>query len=390
MRNVDRVGTLLEPHAAGVLMVALAKRFGGADVRVLRIAAALQGRRRYAVAAIAGSPLHERLEAAGLAVIPIASGRGDPRTLWALVRAIRRHRFGVVDAHNSQSHLWGALAGFVAFAPVRICTVHSITRYSDRGWHRVLLYESVLRLAGLLGCRFIAVSGSIRRYLGSLGLPESRTCLIPNAVDLPEKPARSGSGIRGPLGWDAAADVVVVVGRLEPVKGHRYLLQALHGIREACPGLRCLIVGDGRERAALEAEVARLDLAGIVHFAGFRSDVPALLAESDILCLPSLSEGLPYAVLEAAAHGLPMVVSAVGGMAEFLVHGETARLVPPGDAAALARELRWLAEHCDERAALGRAARDLVRRRFDPDRMVAGTLAVYDGKPLAAGAGGQA
>jgi glycosyltransferase involved in cell wall biosynthesis len=143
------------------------------------------------------------------------------------------------------------------------------------------------------------------------------------------------------------------------------------------PALRVAIAGEGRERAALEAEIARLGLRDRVHLTGFRRDVPALLAASDAFCMPSLSEGLPFALLEAGSAGLPVIATRVGGMAELLEHGRTARLVPPGDPAALARELRLLVEDPDGAGATARALRALIAERFGVERMIDRTLEEY-------------
>jgi glycosyltransferase involved in cell wall biosynthesis len=115
-----------------------------------------------------------------------------------------------------------------------------------------------------------------------------------------------------------------------------------------------------------------------IHFAGFRDDIPALLQASDAFCLPSLSEGLPYALLEAGSYRLPLLVTRVGGMAELLTHKQTAFLAPPADPLALAEGLRWLIDHPQETSVLGQAAFDLIRQRFNPEKMIAQTLAVYE------------
>src|SRR5262245_25358956 len=173
---------------------------------------------------------------------------------------------------------------------------------------------------------------------------------------------------------------------MEPTKGHRYLFGAHSQLRGRYPRLRCLVVGDGRDRDDLRSEVARLGLDTTVHFTGFRHDVPDLLREGDLLCLPSLSEGLPYALLEAAALGLPMLVSGVGDMGALLTHDKTARLVVPGDSGALARELSWFMDHLVEAAAIGRAARELVRTHLSVARMIGATLDAYAAAVTSAGA----
>jgi glycosyltransferase involved in cell wall biosynthesis len=357
--------------------VALARRRGGVDVRVRQIAEALQGRRRYAVAVLEGSPLHRSLAKAGLSVLPLDSGRGDPRTMWRLYRAIRRGRFAVVDAHNPQSHLWATLAGWLARAPATICTVHNASRTSERSRLRAVGYEAILRAARPLGCRFVAVSPSIRDYLESLGIAPGRITMILNGIAIPDEALAPTGIVRRSLGWAAEHYVVAIVGRLHPVKGHRYLLSAIASLTDELPQIRCLVVGEGTERSAVQSEIQRLRLGGIVHLAGQRDDVPDLMRDSDLLCLPSLSEGMPFALLEAAAIGLPLLASKVGGMAAMLVHDETARLVPPGDSAALAAELRWFVEHREKALELGRSAREMVRRRYGVETMVGETLALY-------------
>jgi glycosyltransferase involved in cell wall biosynthesis len=360
----------------GVLLVMLARRFGGADARVLQLAEAMHGQRPYAVAVLAGSPMHERLAAAGLELLAIPHGRGDPRVVPWLLREMRRRRLSIVDAHNPQSQLWGSISASLARAPVRLCTVHSVSRDSDRGRRRILLYETVLRLAHRLGCRFLAVSPAVAAYLGTLGIPPSRIEVILNGIE-PLPAPRPGAGLRERLGW-TQAHVVATVGRLEPVKGHGVLLQAIAALRDRRPALRCLLVGDGRERAALERQAATLGIAGLVHFAGFRQDVPALLAECDLFCLPSLSEGVPYALLEALACGVPALATRVGSLPEILSPELAGRLVPPGDPAALAAAIERAIDRPDEMAALARSGQALVRGRFDRAEMIARTLAAYD------------
>jgi glycosyltransferase involved in cell wall biosynthesis len=330
-----------QPRIRPVVLVALAKRFGGAEVRILAIARALHGTRRYMVAVCAGSRLHHFLEAEGLNAFPLPYGRTDPRNFYALYRLIRREGFEVVDAHNPQSQIWGLWAARRARVPVKVWTVHSDYRTAggSGGWK-----PRALRTFIALGKRWRV-----------------------------EGPA----GLRAALGWQTNP-VVTVVARLDPVKGHRVLLMALAALAADKPQLRCLVVGDGPERKSLRAAVAHLGLGARVHFTGFRADVPAILRESDLFCLPSLTEGLPFAVLEAAQLGLPLLLTRVGELPAYFRHGETARLVKPGDAHALARELRWLLEQRAEAAALARNAQRMVQARFAPERMIAETLHVYD------------
>lgn len=362
------------------LIIDLAKRFGGAEVRVLDTAALLHRREHpYAVAALDRSPLLRRLRADGLNAIAVPYARSDPRTALFLARVIRRNGFLVVDAHNVQSQFWGFWA--TKFTRARlIATIHSAYRLEHGGSLKGGLYEAVLRLMNIGGTRFIAVSEAVETYLRQTGIPAERITLIHNSLRLSVEGVTPAPNLRASLGWGDDAFVVVVVARLEPVKGITYLLDALKTASAGHPQLRLLIVGDGRERAALETQVQSLGLNAIVHFTGFREDVPSLLAQSNAFCLPSLSEGLPYALLEATAHRLPLLVSRVGGMASLLKDGRTAMLVPPGDADALAEGLRQLADNPGRAAVLGAAAYALVNEKFNPDEMIRRVLAVYRGE----------
>lgn len=360
-----------------VLIVDLARHYGGTDVRVMDVAQALHGRYPYAVATLSGSPLHERLQAAGLHALPLPFIRSDPRILVALGRAIRQGGFQVVDAHNVQSQGWGLLAATLARVPRRIATVHTaygLTPGGFKGWR----HEQVLRLNKRWGCHFVTVSQSIQRYLLGLGVAPERVTLSYNGVHFEElaRPA-APSPLRPTLGWGSDKYVVVTVGRLERQKGYDFLLEAMSRAAQERPQLRCLFVGEGSERPALEAQSRRLGLESYVHFAGFRQDVTAILPTADAFCLSSRAEGLPYALLEAAAHRLPLLLSRVDGMAELLTHQQTAYFVEVGDVAALAKGLVWLVDHPAEAADLGQAAHDSLRQRLDPARMVAETLAVY-------------
>lgn len=361
-----------------VLLVDLAKSYGGAEVRVLATAKSLHGQHPYAVATLAGSPLHQRLERAGLTSLPVPFGRADGRLVFFLARAIRRAGFQVVDAHNVQSQFWGHLAALAAGVLVKVSTVHSAYRFEHHGSLKGRLYEQVLRLNAGWGTHFVAVSKTVESYIQGLGIAPDKISLIHNSVSPPAQPSTSAAlSLLQSLGWEKDVYMVIVVARLEPVKGHTFLLEALSRITPERPQLRCLIVGEGRTRAALESQVQEACLQERVHFTGFRDDIPALLGASDAFCLPSLSEGLPFALLEAGMQRLPLLVTQVGGMAEVLRHGHTAFLVPPADPAALARGLSWLMDYPQAARCMGETASTYLQQCLNLTEMLRKTLAVY-------------
>jgi glycosyltransferase involved in cell wall biosynthesis len=160
--------------------------------------------------------------------------------------------------------------------------------------------------------------------------------------------------------------VIVTVTRLRPPKDTLTLVRALQIV---APHLHhALIVGDGPDRSLISAAIAEAGLTDRVELLGDRSDVPNLLARSDIFVLATHSEGMPLALLEAMAEGLPVVASAVGGMPEIIQDGKNGLLVPAGNPVALARALHRLMMDADLRSRLGSAARRTIAEHYDLER----------------------
>ena len=164
---------------------------------------------------------------------------------------------------------------------------------------------------------------------------------------------------------------------MAPVKGHRILLEALGAARGRLAPFTCDIIGDGPERGDLEARAESLELGRQVRFLGYRADVAELVWRADVLCMPYLSEGLPFAALEAALLAKPIIASAVGGLKTHFVDGETALLVEPGNPAVLADALAWCADNADAAAAIGLAAKSMVETEFSIERMIAENRDLY-------------
>jgi glycosyltransferase involved in cell wall biosynthesis len=315
----------------------------------------------------------------GLEVRPMPFGRYDPRLGMALYRLIMRERFSVVDAHNPQSQYWGLLAAWAAGCPGMVSTVHTVYREAHHGLRRPYMHEGALRINKYLNCRFIAVSRSIQAYLLSLGVAPALVKLSYNGIEASSPPPKAG--LRHDLNWENAK-IVAIIGRLEQRKGHSFLFQALEHLQRAGTDLRCVVVGaadDTAIQAQLTSEVLSRGLTDRVHFTGFRSDVRSIMAEVDLVCIPSTHEGLPYVALEAAQIGLPLLVSAVDGLTEVFTHNQNAFMVRPGDVQALADGLALLVADRSRARILGEAARALVAERFSVKSMTDDMLALYDG-----------
>ncbi|KIQ97465.1 Glycosyltransferase [Lysobacter sp. A03] len=174
---------------------------------------------------------------------------------------------------------------------------------------------------------------------------------------------------RATLGLAPDALLLGSVGRLVALKHHRLLLELMPALAAACPSAELVLLGDGPLRAELEALADSLSIRGRVHFLGARDDVARLLPALDVFALPSLTEGLSIALLEACAAGLPIVATAVGGNPEIVTDGCTGVLVPPDDREATRNALEALLKDAALRKRLGSAARDWVRTNASIEAM---------------------
>ncbi len=218
---------------------------------------------------------------------------------------------------------------------------------------------------------FIANGTELRQELIGAGFPAERIVHIPNGVDLNHfhpAPVERSPEARRRLGLPAGP-LLAFAGRLDPQKGLHTLLAAVQPLLAGEGETRLLLMGDGPQRSELEQTVQRAGLSTRVVFRGLVGDVAPYLRASDIFVFPTVGEGMPNALLEAMATGLPCVASAIGGCTDIVTDGETGLLVPPGDAAAFRSALEQLLQSPELRARLGTAARATVVHRFGLERM---------------------
>lgn len=284
---------------------------------------------------------------------------------WRLARLLRRERADVLHTHTlAAGNALSRLAGRAAGVPV-VSHLHIENHF--RPATRALLARldsATARLAAAL----VAVSEDTKRAYEEQGYPAGRIRVVYNGVDLP----RNGSAP------DNDPPVIGEIARYCDVKGQRELIQALAEV----PGTRLVLAGRDLERggayeAELVREAERLGVRDRIDL-GFREDVGELLEELDVVALPSWTEGLPMSLLEAMAHGRPVVATPVGGTPEVVADGETGLLVPPRDPAALAAALRRLLDDPALRRRLGEAGRQRVAERFTASAMEDTILALYE------------
>ncbi|MFN2114728.1 MAG: glycosyltransferase family 4 protein [Anaerolineae bacterium] len=317
------------------------------------------------------------IRAAGLEADQIA----DPGPLsLGVARRLRRRIIksgaDILHTHDYKTNVFGGLAARRADRSIPwVATVHLHTTTS----RRLRLYRALDLFLLRLADRVITVSRDQRRSLLARGLDRRRVVLIPNVIDAASYSAAAAerNAARASLGLSRDAPVVLTVGRLTEQKGLDDLLSALVTVREARPDARLLIAGDGPDRESLEQQARGQGLGGTVTFLGYRDDVPSLLAASDVFALASRAEGLPMALLEAMALGVPAAVTAVGGVPDVVRDGVTGLLVPPGDPDALAHRVLELIGDAEMARSIGAAAQQSVRRSYAPDHAARLLAATY-------------
>jgi len=252
-----------------------------------------------------------------------------------------------------------------------VITMHGGRYYAGRFRRRL-----ALRLALGLSDRMVAVSHRLAADLRrELRVAASRISVLPNGV---RAERAQPAAVRGELGLDPNDRLLLSVGNLYPVKGHLHLVDALGVLGGRHGAVHLAIAGRGDLADSLQARAHELGLGARVHLLGLRSDIPALLAAADAFVLPSLSEGLPLALLEAMFAGRPIVASEVGEVGAALGDGDAGLLVPAGDSKALAAALGEVLGDPARARELGERAARRAAAEYDVSQMVRRYAAVYD------------
>ena len=327
------------------------------------------------VALSAGSAVR-KMQRAGVAVLVI-DDPDDAIAVGALAAYLAEVRADVVHAHMYRAETVAARA-VIALGeagqrrPYLVATAHSsrVRSEADR--------EALLELNPAFD-QLIAVSRSSEAKLHAEGRAVVPISLIYNGVDLQrydhQEPCCT---LSEEYGMEPGSQIVGVVARLEPEKGHPTLLDAWPAVIRAVPDVYLLIVGEGCRRDALEAQARERKVAHRVVFTGRRDDVPAVTAALDVAVLPSYREAQGLTILEAMALSRPVVASNVGGIPEMVEDGVTGILVPPHDVEALTAAIVRLLKDHPYADMLGRAGHDLVHDRFCIELMVNSVASIYD------------
>jgi glycosyltransferase involved in cell wall biosynthesis len=332
----------------------------------------------------------EQMRAAGAQVEELPMQRAirplvDWRHLRQLKQALKRLRPEVVHTHSSKAGVLGRLASMESGIGVRVHTPHTFSflfgaMFSAR---KRALFRAIEQQLGRHTQRLVAVSESEAETIRQSGvIAPDKVRTVPNGI-APEPYRQAVAVARESLGFQRGQPLLITVGLLNAAKGQDLAIEALADKR--LEGLQLALVGHGEDQPRLEARIAELGLGARIKLLGWRDDVPALLKGADGLLLPSRWEGMPYAVLEAMAAGLPVVATAVDGARELVVTGETGWLAPVGDAEALVAALAaFRACSPSARRQLGQAGERRLVQRYTLERLAAGLSDVY-AEALAAG-----
>ncbi len=338
----------------------------------------------YDVTGISGPGEHvESLVSAGIEHIAVPMTRQvtplhDLASLFELWRVMRRERFDVVHAHTPKPALFGQLAARLAGVPVIVNTLHGLTFRDDTPRVKrqllILLEKVCARLS-----HFILSQNpdDIETFVSEGIAPRDKLRFLGNGIDVrrfhaPRVPEEATSRLRADLGILPGQKVVGFVGRFVIEKGILELVAAMAEVAKEVPGVRLLVVGPDQERKsdAIRKDDPRFDpVRDVAVFPGLRDDMPEMYSLMDVFVLPSHREGFPRSPMEAAAMGLPVIVTDITGCRETLRPGETGYLFPAGDAPALAAKILDLLESPERARAFGEAGRALAEARFDEQKV---------------------
>ena len=288
--------------------------------------------------------------------------RFDLSLIPKLVRLMRRERIDIVQTTLFYADFIGAVSARLAGVP-SVISWETISHEHDfySAWHRSLAYRFAMKLANVI----VAVSEDVKKSLiQKRRINSDKIETIHYGVNLNQFSHKEDDSMKKKLGLLNAYPIIGVVARLEEVKGHDYLIDALPEIVTQHPKTRCLLVGDGENRKHLEQKCLTLGIKNHVLFLGFRNDVSKILPLFDLFVLPSISEGFPNVLLEAMACSIPIIATNVGGIPEAVCNDENGKLVPSKDSSALKKAILELLKNNRKMKAMGMKGSETVEQFF--------------------------
>jgi glycosyltransferase involved in cell wall biosynthesis len=354
-----------------ILFLSTSMGMGGADKQLLSAAQELRSRGHEVliVSLTELGPMGLEAQNSGLRTKSLEMRRGfpDPRGLLRLIRLVRTWQPDVVHSHMVHANLMARVMRLFVRVPALVSTIHNI--YEGGG----LLMAGYRMTNRLVDHMTIISTAAAERFVGDRIVPKELLTVISNSVE-PDQfstvpvgarhSVRESFGLRGEFVW-------LAVGRFETAKDYPNMLRAFTRVHQSHPEAVLLLVGKGSLQAETVALARSLDLGTAVRFVGVRSDVPELMSAADGYVLSSAWEGMPMVLLEAAAGGLPIVATKVGGNHEVVADERSGFLVPPRDSDALSDAMLRLMGLSDaQRRSMGERGREHIRLHHGLKRMV--------------------
>lgn len=349
---------------------------GGAEIALLDLLTYIDRKRYMPVALVPDGDLSEALHQLHVRCVRIPVLPGLNRytllrflgKLPRLISYVKREQPALIHANTNFASLYSGILSKTTKIPA-IGLIQDIEALGRMG--RWMVRQNT---------KTIAISEAVSKYLIQEGVPKRKIVRIHHGVDLQKYQLRSGIDGKN----SASHTIIGIVGQLGERKGHLYLLKAARSITQTCPHVSVWIVGNEprnsteRYTERLQSYVKNAQLEQHVTFWGFRKDIPDILAQLDILVLPSLQEPFGKIVIEAMAMGKPVIASRVGGVPEIVMHGETGILVPPKDSAAIQQALEQLIHDQEKRKQMGIEGRKRVEQHFSLEKTVRSTEHAYE------------
>jgi len=377
-----------------ILYVITKSNFGGAQRYVYDLASAMKKRGHEVTVVLGGAGLLKiKLEGAEIRTHAIASLKRDIsvtddavsfKTIYSIIKT---ERPDVIHLNSPKAGGLGAFAcrflnasRFTLHATRIIYTVHGWAFNEDRLFYERATIRLFSWLTMLLCHKTILLSQ--REYTQALGFPfvKNKLALVPLGIKPPvyfsREKARELLNITQPFDISKGC-VIGTVAELHPNKGLTFLIDAMAVVVKKHPNTVCVIIGGGQDRKALESLIREKQLERTVFLTGYIDEASKYLKAFDIFVLPSLKEGLPYAILEAGLASLPVIATSVGGIPEIIENRKSGLLIAPKSSSELAHTISFMIEHPKEREQYGLALRQSTTQKFSFDKMLATTKNLY-------------
>lgn len=316
-----------------------------------------------------GARIRSEAEKHGVRVITLPLRRPfDVPSILKLRKILKEQAVDIVNTHSGVDSWVGAIAAKLAGVPLLVRTRHL----------NIPLKRSIFNFVHYLPDVYITCGENMRNTLvDQCGFAAERVVSIPTGVPMEFFDVARDAGGKKAFGLDPETPVISNVGILRRVKGHETTFRAVPAVVREFPHVRFLIVGDGPRRQELERMAEDMDIKKYMVFTGFRDDIRAVYACTDVAILSSWSEGLPQSVLQALACGVPVIATRVGGVPEVVIQGKTGVLVEAGDHEGLAREIVTALREPAKARQVALAGKEFVRNSHSVEHMLDQLEGIY-------------